>query len=45
MAHSGKGLISVFEEFSASIGENLILVGALSTSLSSMEFYHVPDIS
>ena len=27
VAHSGKGLISVFREFSASIGKNFILAG------------------
>ena len=38
VAHSGKGLISVFREFSASIGKNFILAGRLGTRLS---FYEV----
>ena len=32
--HSGKGLISVFQEFSASIGKAFILAGGQGTGLS-----------
>ena len=45
VAHSGKGLISVFREFSASIGKNFILAGGLGTRLYSMKFRQFLDIS
>ena len=35
--HNGKSLISVFEEFSASINKNFILAGRQGTSLSLYE--------
>ena len=38
MTHRGKGLISVFQEFSASIGKPFILVGRLGARLSFYEF-------
>ena len=34
VAHKGKGLIFVFQEFSASIGEAFILAGGLGAGLS-----------
>ena len=42
MAHSGKSLISVLQEFSASMGENFVLAGGLGTGLS---FYGVGAVS
>ena len=33
IAHGGEGLISVFQEFSTSIGEAFILAGQLGTGL------------
>ena len=42
MAHGGKGLISVFQGFSASIGGVFILAGGLGSRLS---FYEILTIS
>ena len=36
--HNGKSLISVFQEFSASINKTFILTGRQGTRLSSYEF-------
>ena len=38
MAHKGKGLISIFQEFSSSINEAFILAGRVGAGLS---FYGV----
>ena len=46
--HSGKGLASVFQESSASIGEAFILVGGgegWALGCHSMGLRHFPDIS
>ena len=45
--HSGKGLASVFQEYSASIGEAFALVGGGGWALGyhSMGLRHFPDIS
>ena len=40
-----KGVISVFQEFFASINKIFILAGGLHTSYHSMKFRHFPDIS
>ena len=45
MSHSGKSLISVFQEFSASIGKAFILVGGWALGYHSTEFRHFPEIS
>ena len=47
MAHSGKSLISVFQEFSASIGEAFILAGGMGDGLGyhCMGFRRFADIS
>ena len=42
MAHSGKSLISVLQEFSASMEENFVLAGGLGAGLS---FYGVGAVS
>ena len=43
--HSEKSLISVFQDFSATINKAFILVGVLGTGLSFMKFRQLPDIS
>ena len=42
VAYSGGGLVSVFQEFSSSIGRAFILAGALGTGLS---FYGIWTVS
>ena len=45
MVHKGKSLISVFQEFPASIGGAFILAGEWALGYHSMEFRQLPDIS
>ena len=45
MVHSERGLISVFKDFSASIGKAVILAGGWALGSHSMGFTHFPDIS
>ena len=44
MAQGGKDLISVFQEFLASISKVFILAGGWALGFYSMGFRHVPDI-
>ena len=45
MEHCGRGFISVFQEFSASIGKAFILAGGWAVGFHFMEFRHFPDFS
>ena len=49
MVHYGKGLISVFQGFFASISECFVSAGGgrggLALGLHSMEFRYYPDVS
>ena len=44
MAHSRRGLISVFQDFSASNGKASILAGDWALGYYSMGFGHVPSV-
>ena len=45
IAHNGKSLISIFQEFCSSINKAFILAGGLGTGYQSMRFRQFPDIS
>ena len=45
IAHCGKSLISIFQEFFASINKISILAGDWTLGYHSMEFILFPDIS
>ena len=45
IARCGKGLISVFQGFFASVGEIFILAGGLGAGLSFYGLRHFPNIS
>ena len=45
IAHQGKSLISVFQEYFGSIDKIFLLAGRLDTRVSFMKFRHLPDIS